>query len=258
METKILKLPHGFYKGLFTDANMCPTIEGSVERWDILVCERKEMKVPIKNGTKVGYEYAYDGDGIDLGLNRANHRGTVQHGMCQTIKAGMDNGVIEMNDDVRILGNYMPSGHEAGRVIDRDGTCPTIKENHGTVYAVNEFTDTEKKLFTEDGNMYRYIGSDQIDEFKEGQMATTTYPNGYGHGPRTHDESVSLNTVDIPSVKKNFRIRKLTPKECTRLMGFTDDDYRAMTTVNSSSQIYKQCGNSIVVNVLEAIFKEML
>ena len=41
-------------------------------------------------------------------------------------------------------------------------------------------------------------------------------------------------------------------------MGFSDQDYEAMKQVNSDSQIYKQCGNSIVVNVLEAILKEML
>lgn len=57
---------------------------------------------------------------------------------------------------------------------------------------------------------------------------------------------------------ENVRIRKLTPKECWRLMGFTDEDYEKAKEVNSDSQLYKQAGNSIVVNVLEAIFKEML
>lgn len=57
---------------------------------------------------------------------------------------------------------------------------------------------------------------------------------------------------------EDLRIRKLTPKECIRLMGFDDEDYEKMKEVNSDSQIYKQAGNSIVVNVLEAIFKEML
>ena len=56
----------------------------------------------------------------------------------------------------------------------------------------------------------------------------------------------------------NVRIRKLTPKECIRLMGFDDDDYTRMKEVNSDTQIYKQAGNSIVVQVLEDIFKEML
>lgn len=56
----------------------------------------------------------------------------------------------------------------------------------------------------------------------------------------------------------NVRIRKLTPRECWRLMGFTDEDFDKAQKVNSDTQLYKQAGNSIVVNVLEAIFKEML
>lgn len=57
---------------------------------------------------------------------------------------------------------------------------------------------------------------------------------------------------------ENLKIRKLTPKECWRLMGFTDEDYENASMVNSDTQLYKQAGNSIVVNVLMAIFKEML
>lgn len=52
-------------------------------------------------------------------------------------------------------------------------------------------------------------------------------------------------------------IRKLTPKECFRLMGFTDDDFERASKVNSNSQLYKQAGNSIVVQVLEAIFTSL-
>jgi DNA (cytosine-5)-methyltransferase 1 len=56
-----------------------------------------------------------------------------------------------------------------------------------------------------------------------------------------------------------YRIRKLTPKECWRLMGFEDTDIdRAILIGMSNAQLYKQAGNSIVVQVLEQIFKEML
>lgn len=56
----------------------------------------------------------------------------------------------------------------------------------------------------------------------------------------------------------HLRIRKLTPKECFRLMGFDDESFHKAEAVNSNSQLYKQAGNSIVVNVLEAIFRQML
>lgn len=56
----------------------------------------------------------------------------------------------------------------------------------------------------------------------------------------------------------NLRIRKLTPKECWRLMGFGDSDFDKASKVNSNTQLYKQAGNSIVVNVLEAILYNLL
>ena len=55
-----------------------------------------------------------------------------------------------------------------------------------------------------------------------------------------------------------FRIRKLTPKECYRLMGFDDASFERASKVISNTQLYKTAGNSIVVPVLEAILKELL
>lgn len=54
-----------------------------------------------------------------------------------------------------------------------------------------------------------------------------------------------------------MRIRKLTPKEYWRLMDFDDEDYNKASQVVSESQLYKQAGNSIVVNVLTAIFGQL-
>ena len=55
-----------------------------------------------------------------------------------------------------------------------------------------------------------------------------------------------------------MRIRKLTPKECFRLMGFDDEDFAKAETVNSNTQLYKQAGNSIVVPVVQYILEELL
>lgn len=55
-----------------------------------------------------------------------------------------------------------------------------------------------------------------------------------------------------------IRVRKLTPKECWRLMSFTDEDFDKAAQVNSNTQLYKEAGNSIVVKVLESIFKQMI
>ena len=59
-------------------------------------------------------------------------------------------------------------------------------------------------------------------------------------------------------VATDFRIRKLTPKECWRLMGFDDSDFeKAKSAGISNTQLYKQAGNSIVVNVLQYIFRNL-
>lgn len=55
-----------------------------------------------------------------------------------------------------------------------------------------------------------------------------------------------------------IRIRKLTPLECWRLMGFSDVDFHKATAVNSNTQLYKQAGNSIVKQVLMSIFEQMI
>ena len=55
-----------------------------------------------------------------------------------------------------------------------------------------------------------------------------------------------------------IRIRKLTPLECWRLMGFYDSDYEKASSVNSNTQLYKQAGNSIVKQVLMAVFSQMV
>lgn len=56
----------------------------------------------------------------------------------------------------------------------------------------------------------------------------------------------------------DIKIRRLTTKECFRLMGYTDEDFAKAKTVNSDNQLYKQTGNSVVVNVLSCIFQILL
>lgn len=271
-------------------------------------------KILIKNATKQGYLEATDGDGYYIS-NIDKKRGTVQKEMIPTLKTSPDIGVV-------ILGNYSPSGHNASRVVDTDGIAPIVMENHGTVTAVavkSLWTGTQAKMITKEGNVKRYIDSDVVDEFKEGQVADISFPNGYNKGPRVHDECPAINGTTTASsfivktknglkiplykdtkqlretIEQNdlykgevvnldlynrsvykesqaltephhnsqrlwdgLRIRKLTPKECWRLMGFNDEDFEKAAKVNSKTQLYKQAGNSIVANVLMAIFNNLL
>lgn len=77
--------------------------------------------------------------------------------------------------------------------------------------------------------------------------------------PKFDGTSNTITSVQKDNyVAKDCRIRKLTPKECWRLMGFDDTDFEKAAKVNSNTQLYKQAGNSIVVNVLEAILKNLV
>lgn len=62
----------------------------------------------------------------------------------------------------------------------------------------------------------------------------------------------------VGCIDTNLRIRKLTPRECFRLMGVKDEDYDKVAKNQSDSSLYHLAGDSIVANVLMAIFKEMM
>lgn len=97
------------------------------------------------------------------------------------------------------------------------------------------------------------------DEANDGDAIDLQYPESKTRRGRVgHGVSKTLMTSDQMAVVSGYRIRKLTPLECWRLMGFDDEDFRKAEKVNSNSQLYKQAGNSIVVNVLEAIFRRLL
>ena len=71
-------------------------------------------------------------------------------------------------------------------------------------------------------------------------------------------QTIKADSNDIGVVVNNLRIRKLTPRECYRLMGFDDKAYDRAEVNQSNSSLYHQAGDSIVVNVLMGIFKELI
>lgn len=87
----------------------------------------------------------------------------------------------------------------------------------------------------------------------EGSQCGSVYSDN-GNSPKltagTHGDANS-------KICTEYRIRKLTPKECWRLMDFSDEDFNKAEKVNSNTQLYKQAGNSIVVNVLVAILGQL-
>ena len=82
----------------------------------------------------------------------------------------------------------------------------------------------------------------------------------YHQQNRVYDDKVaiSVTTAFNPYYKSDLRIRKLTPKECFRLMGVKDEDFEKCAKNQSDSSLYHLAGDSIVVDILCHIFKELI
>ena len=157
------------------------------------------------------------------------------------------------------VGNINPSGRGMnGNVFSDDGLAPTLTTNKGEgnkivtrqINANN--VEPKESFFKQAINTFENSDAkygDTIDAFNE-------RVNKSGYSPTLTTRPEGFKTAILP-VTNNLRIRKLTPKECFRLMGFDDSDYEAASKVVSNSQMYKQTGNSIVVDVLYYILVEL-
>lgn len=138
---------------------------------------------------------------------------------------------VQKDNKVIQIGNIVSAGNwnnpQRGRIDSPSGCSP----------ALNTCGGLEPKIVIGPTQKNAYVGS------CENYSPCLTSAMGMGGG-------------QIPMLSDNIRIRKLTPRECWRLMGFTDIEFEcAKLSGVSNSQLYKQAGNSIVVNVLVGIFK---
>ena len=125
-----------------------------------------------------------------------------------------------------LIAGKLPGNHDQNsRVYDTNGLAPTLSTMQGG--------GQEPKI------IQRGHGYNQGGEHK---IAPTLTSNSYHENNHLSD---------------GFRIRKLTPRECWRLQGFPDWAFDKAQEVNSNSQLYKQAGNSVTVNVIAAIAKEL-
>ena len=147
-----------------------------------------------------------------------------------------------------------------------EGICNTLTsvQKDNLVLETNTFIRV-----TEDG--FHLARNDEKQSSIQGTHVT--FKNGKAHCMGTsHIPQVLEPTVKIKQATQqgyaecklggvadlSYRIRKLTPLECWKLMDFTEVDFRKAEAVNSNTQLYKQAGNSIVKAVLMAIFKQMM
>lgn len=146
------------------------------------------------------------------------------------------------------IGNINPSGNGMnGSVYSEEGLSPTLTTNKG------EGNKVAIKQATKQG----YI------ECEVGGVADLSYPDSKTRRGRVQDNgnispTITATETGVCRIESLIRIRKLTPRETFRLMGFSDENFDAAQKAGiSNSQLYKQAGNSIVVDVLYYIYVEL-
>lgn len=216
-------------------------------------------------------------------------KGIIGGGISRCVKAEKhDLGVIMA--DVNVIGSLEAKFESTNRIYDVGGCSPTLstmqggnqepkilearqlgfmdngtgKHQSNTVYDENALCPN---ITTVEGG-----GTQQIKICTESQIVAMRGRNPDNPSDRTagsptkqrlevnmQGTSNCLTSVqkDNLVIEPQYRIRKLTPRECGRLMGVSDEDISKMAAVNSNTQLYKQFGNSIVVDVMCAMFKNL-
>ena len=130
---------------------------------------------------------------------------------------------------------------------------------HAVVKDVDDISSTIKSRYYKDGSDRLLKVAGKINSSQDGKVVYTdgialTLVSGHYNVPKIAEPTIRKS---YESEKLQHSIRKLTPRECGRLMGVSDEDIDKMAAVNSNTQLYKQFGNSIVVDVMCAMFKNL-
>ncbi|MGB4387231.1 MAG: DNA (cytosine-5-)-methyltransferase, partial [Caldicoprobacterales bacterium] len=167
-------------------------------------------------------------------------------------KQGISNTITSVQKDNYVLepkiqkvGNIYPSKGQNGEIYQVDGISPTLRSGQGLT-----------------GSGIGSNNSPKIIEpscIKHTELPCIFDDRDKGFGVKTQDicPTQRAERNGIKCIGVDYRIRKLTPKECWRLMGISDEDFEKAQEVNSNTQLYKQAGNAIVVDVLEGIFRKL-
>lgn len=159
----------------------------------------------------------------------------------------------------------------AGGVWDTNNISPTLTTMQGGGRQPHIMCGIDKSLngtkFIDNANCLtaredRGISNRKSEGTAVIEVLGNVNPSGKGMNGNVFSDNglsptLTTNKGEGNKILSNLRIRKLTPKECFRLMGFNDSDYEAASKVVSNSQMYKQTGNSIVVDVLYYILVEL-
>ena len=146
---------------------------------------------------------------------------------------------------IKQFGILQPNFNQCGVVYETDGIAPTIRAYQGG--------GLEPKIRVKEATSKGYA------EAEIGDSVNLSHPNSKTRRGRVGKQVANtlLTGESQGVIEPDFRIRKLTPRECWRLQGFPDWAFDKAQEVNSNSQLYKQAGNSVTVNVIAAIAKEL-
>ena len=146
---------------------------------------------------------------------------------------------------IKQFGILQPNFNQCGVVYETDGIAPTIRAYQGG--------GLEPKIRVKEATSQGYA------EAQIGDSVNLSHPNSKTRRGRVGKQIANtlLTGESQGVIEPDFRIRKLTPRECWRLQGFPDWAFDKAQEVNSNSQLYKQAGNSVTVNVIAAIAKEL-
>ena len=152
---------------------------------------------------------------------------------------------ILIENEIKQFGVIQPNFNQCGVVYETDGIAPTIRAYQGG--------GLEPKIRVKEATSKGYA------EAEVGDSVNLSHPNPKTRRGRVEKQVANtlLTGESQGVVEPDFRIRKLTPRECWRLQGFPDWAFDKAQEVNSNSQLYKQAGNSVTVNVIAAIAKEL-
>ncbi|HET1468861.1 TPA: DNA (cytosine-5-)-methyltransferase [Streptococcus pneumoniae] len=151
---------------------------------------------------------------------------------------------VLIENEIKQFGVLQPNYNQSGVVYEIDGISPTIRAYQGR--------NLEPKIRVKEATKQGY------QEAEIGDSVNLSHPNSKTRRGRVGKKIANtlLTGESQGVVEPDFRIRKLTPRECWRLQGFPDWAFDKAQEVNSNSQLYKQAGNSVTVNVIAAIAKD--
>lgn len=234
MSDKVLvRLGHGYYRGGVTPLpNVCPTIDAHVDCWHILIGEKMEdIKCRVVGNLR------------DKRYNEMTSRVYSPSGLAPTQQTCCGG-----NHETKIVEPLALD--EQNGYVRQDGTVGTLTTDGSSPKHNNRIVEVRIGAF-------RGRNPDNPSDRTPGAPTKQRLEINNNGTANTLTTVQKDNVVVEPSVEK-FRIRKLTPRECGRLMGVRDEDIDKMSVNQSNSSLYHMFGDSIVVDVLMAIFKQMI